>query len=55
MKSGSLKQAVIIAEPGENRDRKIIETEAADGKKIFLAEQEYTDEELKLFQREREK
>ena len=50
-----MKHAAIIAEPGENREQKYVEAEAANGRKVFLVDQEYTDAELELFDREKEK
>lgn len=50
-----MKHAAIIAELEKKPNQKYVEAEAADGKKVFLAEQEYTEEELDLFNREKAK
>ena len=50
-----MKHALLIAAPGNSPAQKFIEAEAADGKKVYLIQQEYTEAEMDAFNAEKEK
>ena len=50
-----MKHAEIIVESDKNNAQKVVEVKVADGKTVYLIEQEYTEAELDAFNVEKEK